>query len=53
MNRVKTRLRSRINDERTSDLTLISFETELAKSVDCDAVITKFAQRKARRVPLI
>ena len=44
MNRVKTR--SRLNDERTSDLTLLSHEKELVKAIDIAVIIDKFPESK-------
>ena len=52
MNRIKTKLRTLINDERTSDLILLSHEAGLTKSLDLESIITKFAQKKPRKVPL-
>ena len=52
MNRVKTPKRSRLSDERTSDLTLLSHEKELSKDKDIEKkVIDKFAETN-RRVQL-
>ena len=34
MNRVKTKLRNRLSDERTSDLTLLAHEADVTKSLD-------------------
>ena len=44
MNCVKTPQRSRLNDERTSDLTLLSHEKELVKAIDIADIIDKFAE---------
>ena len=44
MNRVKTPKRSRLNDERTSNLTLLSHEKELVKAIDIADIIDKFAE---------
>ena len=50
MNRVKTPKRSRLNDERTSDFTLLSHEKELVKAIDIAGIIDKFAERNRRVV---
>ena len=52
MNRVKTKLRSLLSDERTSDLTLCSMEREITMSLDIDSLITKFAEKTSRNIPL-
>ena len=44
MNRVKTPKRSRLNDEKTSNLTLLSHEKELVKAIDIADIIDKFAE---------
>ena len=48
MNRVKTPKRSRLNDERTSDFTLLSHEKELFEAIDIAGSIDKFAERNRR-----
>ena len=40
----ETPKRSRLNDERTSDLTLLSHEKELVKAIDIADIIDKFAE---------
>ena len=52
MNRIKSRVRRLLSDERTSDLTLLSFEADITKSLDLDTIISSFSAQKTRRVPL-
>jgi len=52
MNRIKSRVRKLLSDERTSDLTLLSFEADITKSLDLDTIISSFSAQKTRRVPL-
>lgn len=53
MNRVKSKFRNLLSDERTSDLTLLSFERDLTMSLDMGSLIDSFAKVKSRRVPLV
>ena len=53
MNRVKTKVRNRLFDERTSDLTLLAHEADFTKSLDLGSVLDKFATKKKRRLPLL
>ena len=50
MNCVKTPQRSRLNDERTSDLTLLSHEKKLVKAIDIADIFDKFAESNCRVV---
>ena len=45
MNRVKSIYRAPLNDERTSDLTLLAFENDLAKSLNLVTVVDEFAAK--------
>lgn len=49
---IKTYLRSTMNQERLSNLALLSIENELAESLNYDQVITTFAEMKPRRKQL-
>ena len=46
---IKNHLRSTMGQERTSSLSLLSIESELAKKIDFDDIIECFAARKARK----
>ena len=46
---IKTYLRSAMGQSRLSDLAILSIENELAKDIDFDEVINKFAALKARK----
>lgn len=48
--RVKTRLRSKMSTERLSNLTLLSMEKELTKSLDRNRVLDVFRSMKHRRL---
>ena len=52
INSVKCIHRASINDERTSDLSLLTFENDLTKSLDLLTVVDEFAAKRACRVPL-
>ncbi|XP_046746429.1 uncharacterized protein LOC124411382 [Diprion similis] len=47
---IKTYLRSTMRQERLSGLAILSIENSLAKTLDYDEIIDKFASRKARRI---
>ena len=53
MNRVKTKLRNRLSDERTSDLTLLAHEGDVTRALKLGNVIDRFARKKERKVPLL
>ena len=53
MNRVKTKYRNLLSDERTSDLTLLAFEREITMSLNLNDVIDVFGTEKNRHVPLV
>ncbi|ESO02950.1 hypothetical protein HELRODRAFT_81101, partial [Helobdella robusta] len=46
---IKNYLRSTMGQSRLSDLAILSIERDLAKEVDFDEVIDKFASLKARK----
>ncbi|ESO02949.1 hypothetical protein HELRODRAFT_81078, partial [Helobdella robusta] len=46
---IKNYLRSTMGQSRLSDLAILSIERDLAKKVDFDEVINKFASLKARK----
>ena len=50
---VKTPGRSRLYDERTADLVLLTYERELTRGLDITEVIKKFGLSEERRVPVI
>ena len=53
LKRIKTRLRSRMVEDRLSALTLLSIEREIAEKIDFDEVIDDFAAaEKNRRIVL-
>ena len=41
-----------MGQDRLTGLAMLSFENNRAKKLDIQAIIDKFAERKARRVPL-
>ena len=45
--------RSRLYDERTADLVLLTYERELTRGLDITEVIKKFGLSEERRVPVI
>ena len=53
MNRLKTPKRSKLSDERTSDLVLLSHEKRLTKGLSIESIIDEFATRESRRIPLL
>ena len=53
MNRVKTKNRNLLSDERSPDLTLLAFERDITMSLHLDDVIDVFGTEKNRRVPLV
>ena len=52
MNRIKTKIRSLLSDEHTSDLTLLAYERDITMALNLEYVIDQFAS-KPRRVPLV
>ena len=51
--RIKTRLRSRMVEDRLSSLTVLSIEREIAMTIDLDEVVDSFAAtEKNRRIVL-
>ena len=52
MGRVKQSARSRLSDERTADLVLLSFEREITKDLDVTKILEKFIDAEERRVAL-
>ena len=52
MNRVRTPQRSRLSDHRTGELVMLSYEKDLARSLDLAVVLKKFKDQENRRVPL-
>ena len=53
LKRIKDRLRSTMADERLCNLSLISVEKKIAKSLNLDHIIDRFAAMKDRRIKLI
>ncbi|XP_073120561.1 uncharacterized protein [Henckelia pumila] len=51
MNIVKTRLRSKMEDEFLSDALMVYIEKEIARNVSMDAIIEDFENLKERRIP--
>lgn len=49
---VKTYLRNSMNDDRLSDLSIISIEKEVAETISYDEIIDEFANMKARKKQL-
>ena len=49
---VKNDLRSTMSQDRLVDLARLSIESEIAKKISFDNVITNFALKKARKAPL-
>ena len=52
MARVKNVLRNAMGQERLASLGVLAVESEIAKSLDFSEIITFFAEKKARKVPL-
>ena len=52
LKRIKTYLRSTMNEDRLSHLAIISIERKLSKEIDYDKVIDKFAST-TRRITLV
>ena len=53
LKRIKTRLRTRMTEERLSDLAILAIEKETAETVDFDSVLDQFAASdKNRRILL-
>ena len=54
LKRIKTHLRTTINEERLTDLAVLSIKRELSKKIDLEKVITNFAKEdKNRRIMLL
>ena len=49
---IKNYLRSTMTQERLVDLTVLGIESDLARQIDFNDIIDKFAKEKARRVPI-
>ena len=49
---IKTYLRSTMNQDRLCSLSIISIESDIAKNINLTDMIKKFAENKARRVPI-
>ena len=49
LRRVKNYLRSTMEQQRTSDLALLSIERDVAEQLDIDSIIRDFARCKVRR----
>lgn len=47
---IKNRLRTTMTQQRLSDLSLLSIETDILREMDCSGIIDEFANRKARKV---
>ena len=55
LNRIKTFLRNSMTEDRLTSLSMLSIEKKFISEIDNfnDKVITKFANRKERRIDLI
>lgn len=49
---IETQLRSVMGQDRLNNLTIMSLENDLLKTIDFSDIINQFATRKARRVHL-
>lgn len=47
---IKNYLRNSIAEDRLSDLTILSIESELVSTIDYDSAIDSFAEKKSRKV---
>ena len=52
MNRIKSPKRSTLQDERTGDLVLLSYERNITKELDLETILVQFEEMENRRVPL-
>lgn len=49
---IKNRLRTSTNDNRLSNLALMSIESDILREIDYEDLVSKFAKKKSRRVSL-
>ena len=52
LKRVKSYLRTRMENDRLSNLILLAAEQEFIKNLDYDNLVDQFANKKSRRYPL-
>ena len=53
MKLIKNRLRTSMGNERLSHLALLSIEADILREINFDDLVTEFARKKTRKVPLI
>ena len=53
MKLIKNRLRTSMGNERLSHLALMSIEADILREINFEDLVTEFAKKKTRKVPLI
>lgn len=53
MKLIKNRLRTSMGNERLSHLALLSIEADILREINFNDLVTEFAKKKTRKVPLI